>query len=164
MIIGLSGKANTGKNVVGSYLEIYYGFKRVAVADNIKLIAGLMGWDGNKDEKGRRFLQHLGDVGREYDANMWLIMLEKMAGKENICVSDIRLISEVKWIKERNGVIWRIERDTNSYLKNDLAKHKTETELDSYKDYSAIIHNSGTLSDLFNQVDELIGKLGFNKK
>jgi hypothetical protein len=39
MIIGLTGKAGSGKDTIGKYIESEYGFKRVAFADKLKELA-----------------------------------------------------------------------------------------------------------------------------
>ena len=39
MVIGISGKLRTGKNVVADYLIARYGFKHVAFADVLKKLA-----------------------------------------------------------------------------------------------------------------------------
>ena len=77
----LSGKAGAGKDTCGEYL-VSLGYKRYAFADELKEIARELGWNGEKDEKGRTFLQELGSAGRNYDPDMWIAVIEKMK-KEN---------------------------------------------------------------------------------
>lgn len=57
MIIGLAGKLHSGKGTVSEYLVKKYRFKRIGFADSFKNIARNIGWNGIKDEDGRKLLQ-----------------------------------------------------------------------------------------------------------
>ena len=57
MLIGLSGKKRVGKDTVGHWLEIKHEFTRVSFAELLKKQAKRDGWNGKKDEKGRKLLQ-----------------------------------------------------------------------------------------------------------
>ena len=64
----LTGPAGVGKDTFAR--EIIEGEKytaAIAFADYLKHTAHALGWDGMKDDKGRTFLQELGDVVRRYD-------------------------------------------------------------------------------------------------
>lgn len=71
-LIGLVGLAGSGKSSVAEVLA-RRGFVRAAFADELKRIAReQFGWDGQKDERGRRLLQVLGtEAGRAYDPDIW---------------------------------------------------------------------------------------------
>jgi hypothetical protein len=64
----ISGRAGVGKSTVAKMLEgdIF------PLAHWVKKTALYMGWDGQKDAKGRKLLQHIGNIGREYDKNLWI--------------------------------------------------------------------------------------------
>ena len=72
--VSLSGLARSGKDTFAEYLIKEYGYAGDYFARPLKTLAfNYLGWDGEKDEKGRRFLQLLGtDVGRAWDENIWL--------------------------------------------------------------------------------------------
>jgi energy-coupling factor transporter ATP-binding protein EcfA2 len=76
-IIMISGKAGTGKSTTAKILQgIFSARGKGAVtrsfASNIKRIArDQFGWDGVKDEKGRKLLQDIGAMGRAYDPDIW---------------------------------------------------------------------------------------------
>lgn len=85
LIIGLSGKAESGKDTFAKYATDvvnscakYWNLKKVLVkrvgfADALKEEASLhYNWNGVKDEKGRSLLQELGQKRREEDENYWV--------------------------------------------------------------------------------------------
>lgn len=157
MIIGLSGKAQSGKDTVGEYLVKKYGFVRVASADALKRIArNIFGWNGIKDEKGRTFLQDLGCSVRGYNKNYWInatmddIMRHKQFGKIHFVITDVRFLNEAEILKSNGALILRINRD--GIQKFD---HVSETELDNY-DFDMMIYNNSTIRELYDHVDFLI--------
>lgn len=68
----VSGKARHGKDTAAGILNEEFSFQRVAFADTLKMEAVKLGWDGKKDEKGRRLLQELGRQRREEDIDYWV--------------------------------------------------------------------------------------------
>ena len=78
VVVLISGKAGAGKSTFAEYLEqdaVKEGLScvRTAFADALKDIAyDNFGWNGKKDEKGRRLLQNLGDAGRSYNTDLWV--------------------------------------------------------------------------------------------
>lgn len=111
MIIGINGPAGSGKSTVAQALADVHGFKRLAFADPVKQIALDFGWDGEKDEKGRKLLQVIGtECGRAYNKSIWL---DKMSSKirENIrlkqrdmVIDDVRFDNEAELIKRFGGI------------------------------------------------------------
>jgi hypothetical protein len=69
-------------------------------------------------------------------------------------ISDVRFPDEVEAIKERGGVVIRIERP--SVKNNDT--HISETSLDNYKDFDYTIVNNDNLNDLIEEVKKILEK------
>ena len=78
-VVPISGKAGHGKDTLAQFLRTHleiYG-KRVLVChygDLLKYICAMFfGWDGQKDEKGRTMLQHVGtEVIRKQKPDFWV--------------------------------------------------------------------------------------------
>lgn len=171
-IILLKGKARHGKDSVAEYLHDRYGFWRVSHAELLKRIARLMGWDGRKDDgdgRGRKFLQHMGDVCREYNPLMlveYVLGRMQMAGwPDRVVLSDCRFPNEVDRYRmddmRRLGyetVLVEVVRpglDADSVL-GENALHKSETALDGVPADLVLVNNGETLEALMEKVDEIL--------
>jgi len=164
-IIGLAGKARTGKDTVSLHLVKNYGFKQFSFAEHLKQVAEVAGWDGLKDERGRRLLQNMGDVLREYDSKIFIKQLigrikyyEKFCletGIEcRIVISDIRLIQEIEALKDLNASIWFIHRTVN--YNGTVPAHATESLTDSSWKFDYVFDNNGTFEELYDGVDSTV--------
>lgn len=70
-------------------------------------------------------------------------------------ISDVRFENEAKAIKERNGIIIRVNR--NSENKDN---HQSEIDLDNYKEFDYTINNIGFIKDLIEKVKAIMIKEG----
>lgn len=110
-IIGFSGKAGSGKTSAAEVLE-KQGFVIRSFADPIKWIATKwFGWDGKKDEKGRKLLQSIGKIGREYNPDTWIKPMEAYikawSDKRDflLTIDDVRFQNEVDFIHKYKGIV-----------------------------------------------------------
>ena len=67
LVIVINGKGGVGKDALCDALKISYKTKNVSTITPIKNIASNYGWNGEKDEKSRRFLAELKRVFAEYN-------------------------------------------------------------------------------------------------
>jgi hypothetical protein len=168
MIIGLSGKMQAGKNTTYMLAKLLLDadetgvVQKVAFADSLKDMAQrVFGWDGKKDERGRKLLQDLGVSKREVYENYWvdktiaqILRLDKTGIPNIIFVTDARFINEAEAIHRLGGVVWRVNRP--SLVHTDT--HISETALDNYKfDY---VIEADSLDELFNAVKDGLALLG----
>ncbi len=137
-IIGLTGRAQHGKDTTAEYLVKHYGYERFAFATPLKNMAlalnpwvgvnegtrladlvSIRGWEeAKKDTEVRRFLQTLGtEAVRNYlGEDAWLDAMDvqtqgKLAdGKSRIVISDVRFPNELDYIKAWGGDVWRVRR------------------------------------------------------
>jgi len=120
----------------------------------------------------REILQLLGtEAGREIiHPNIWVNALfadysdgsiedlgEKLKLKHlsKWIITDVRFPNEVKAIKDKGGIVIRVERDDLlrlGYL--DKNAHKSETALDDYKDWDYTIKNNDTIEELINKINK----------
>ena len=66
IVIGISGKAQHGKDTLAKILQQKYGGEITHFADLLKEQLKLIGWDGEKDEGGRTLLQKFSAPIKEY--------------------------------------------------------------------------------------------------
>jgi len=169
MVIGLCGPAGSGKGEVAKLLSNFGKTYTLPFAKPLKAMAKSFGWDGNKDEKGRKFLQLLGtEIGRAYDQDYWvkrwaeeakMILSAGVPGYPNILQYDIlvaddtRFDNEADIIKSFGGFVVRL-----SGRKYDLGNNSTHASergiTESKIDFT--IDNSGTIEDLSDKIFRLL--------
>ena len=136
MLVGIKGKIGAGKSTSATILKGYFEFVEYAMADPIKQIALILGFDekeiyGTQDERlvpnefwgvsGREFLQKFGtDVCREFlptqipqMSGIWVRLFQKFLSNnksKNVLISDIRFLSEGDAIRQNGGIIIEIDR------------------------------------------------------
>ena len=180
MIIGISGKAGSGKDTVAKMLEVLYAnpdisyedfanrryknftdIQIVHFADTLKETAQVLfrigEWETNTQEGKKTTSNWIGKTVRELlqgigqglrdaiDPNLWVkILFANTEGWSNYIIADVRYPNEIKAIKERNGVLIRIDRKGAG-----AGNHSSETALDNYKEWDVHIENNSSIEDLF---------------
>ena len=180
MIIGISGKAGSGKDTVAKMLEVLYAnpdisyedfankrYKNFAdiqivhFADALKETAQVLfrlgEWETNTQEGKKTTINWIGKTVRELlqgigqglrdaiDSDLWVkILFANTEGWSNYIIADVRYPNEIKAIKERNGILLRIDRKGAG-----AGNHSSETALDDYKEWDVHIENNSSIEDLF---------------
>jgi hypothetical protein len=160
MLIGLTGKAGSGKGVSSVVLTSFAKGDGVpatvmSFAKPIKDFARLLGWNGEKDEKGRRLLQILGvEIGREcFYENFWIDkwqsavadFMGKNGSRALVVCDDVRFENEAVHIRSRGGVVARISG--RGGLGGAASAHSSERGIpDSLVDVE--VDNGGTMEAL----------------
>lgn len=171
-IIHISGKARHGKDTLAMMLRNHLearGKKVLIVhyADQLKYMArNFAGWNGEKDEAGRRLLQELGtNVIRKQYPNYWVNMLySQLNALADYCEWDFVLIPDTRFPNELNlgdydHLHIRIERpDFDNGLSAEAKNHASETALDDVLP-DILVENGGTLRDLYSLAERLVARL-----
>lgn len=130
-----------------------YTYTKLAFADKVKSIARLMGWNGEKDEKGRILLQTIGtECGRAYNPDVWVDNLGKRISNDIshdiVAVTDCRFVNEIEKMKNVYAPAINAKVITIRVIRYDISNprdtHQSETDLDGYK-FDHYIYNTGTL-------------------
>lgn len=162
-IIVFSGKQFSGKDTVAAILlEQFQSFKRIGIADAIKLnYSNKTGLSIEEIEKNksiyRQDLIDLGNWGRAQNPDYWLNSIIEYDG--NTIVTDIRVIHELELFKSYGAFSVRVEASEESRQKRGKvvsANDSTETQLDTIKDWDYVINNDGTYEDLLTNTKGLI--------
>jgi len=167
-IITISGKAQHGKDTTAVILRDMLtadGYKVLIThyADLLKYMCStFFGWDGKKDETGRRILQYVGtDVIRKKRPDFWvdfiIDVLTLFPDKwDFVLIPDCRFPNEIQRLKDARLDITnlRVVRENFvSQLTAEQREHPSETALDNYTpDYYII--NNGSLSDLTQKLSD----------
>jgi shikimate kinase len=115
---------------------------------------------------GREFMQKFAtnimrnELHNHINMNMdgktiWVRLCEKkiiqmLKENKNILISDGRFPDEINMIKQYNGTIVKIDRNTSYNL-----EHESESYISKIK-YDKVIDNNGTIDDLENKIKKLI--------
>lgn len=110
-----------------------------------------MAWDG-EPVTARRLMQTLGDWGRSISPDYWVACLERRAGlchgcspvHDRILITDVRYWNEARWLRQRDGVLLRLQRDGASPMRS----HSSEEEVHLLQDDLTIVNNGPTLEGL----------------
>lgn len=171
VIILVSGKAEAGKDTVSRIIAEsceLSGVRIVHFATPVKKVAKELGWDGEKDEKGRSLLQWLGDGVKKFNPTLWAEKAYKTVNgfkriKMRVFVfPDCRYHDEVSYFKDRFSHVYvlRVVRNGHvSKLTDEQKFHPSECDLDNY-DFDAIVHNDGvSLANLVKNTSNSIKKI-----
>jgi hypothetical protein len=142
-IVALCGFAQAGKDTAALGLMEDLGWQRVAFADPLKAVARGLGQSGDKTTpEDRVFLQRLGQVMREeVAADVWLDAgLRAVDGYgphvPGVVITDCRYPNEADAIRERGGMVVRIDRPGTGPANS----HSSEHEMIDYR-YDVTIQN-----------------------
>lgn len=165
VVVGISGKAHSGKSTVSEMLVQKYGFESLAFGDTLKRhLNDYFGihtdelWSDKKKPEVRKLLQSVGDLMRcEVDENYFVRVIE-MALKDHegfVAIEDVRYSNEVDMLKNNGGILIKIDREDGPKVEYG-ADHSSETDLDDFQEWDYIIKNFGTVDDLHNKVDTVV--------
>ena len=169
IVLLFAGKAGVGKNTSADFVEEIYSHSAIKTAQfsfagSLKAIAKEMGWDGKKDEKGRRLLQQIGAAGRAYDKDVWAKCCLS-AIQESDCdiamITDLRFPNEARVIKEDYPNAELIKVFGRGYDLGDNGDDPSEHGFDDVPEtyWSYQLDNSGTLKDLDNNVFAMLKEI-----
>lgn len=174
-LIGLTGKAGSGKDTVGQYLHKWADAYTLAFAYPLKAGLAAMGFPEPKDREAkeaviagfnfswRELAQTLGtEWGRARDPDLWLKLAMQEVDRIRaarphslVVITDVRFENEAAAIRERGGQIWHIT-GREAQMFGDTKTHASETGV-QVANGDKVIVNSGTLVELADLVDELMG-------
>lgn len=168
-LIGIAGRARSGKDTVANFIVAAIGGYRYSFADPIRAMLAPLGvdmsdpyWQARKEEpipalgvSPRRMMQTLGtEWGRQLiNPDLWLIMAHQrlLQNGPGMIIPDVRFDNEAAWIRKHGGRIIHVVRpDTKA-----VEAHASEDGIE-VQDTDARLFNSGTLEELQLSVRELL--------
>jgi len=181
-IVGISGKIGAGKDEIAKILKrkaavfsdprtvhkSYARELRKYVAFMTGLSVEFLETHEGKNTYCRRFKMTAGEVMQKvgvafrntFGPDIWIdLATEDFDPKASKWIfTDVRFPNEAQWIKDHGGIVVRTNGDPSgerARSKRDL-NAVSETALDDYKSFDAVITNDGTLLDLQKKVVEQV--------
>jgi len=160
-IIGVTGKARSGKNTIAELILATVGGYHYAFADPIRAMMAAIDidmadpyWQARKEERilmlGRSPRQMMQTLGTEWGRgcvhpNVWVILA---AGKYNaagrgMVISDVRFENEAEWLRSAGGLLIHVQRSNLPKIN----AHASENGV-AFAPGDAVINNDGTLEEL----------------
>lgn len=187
-LIGLAGRAGSGKDSAAAYLVQQYGFVQAAFADPIRSMVLLCLEEAGVDHaylterslkdqvipglgvSARGLMQSIGtEVGRALEADLWVRHLALRLGlhpaafapvHDRIVISDVRFPNEQRWVVAAGGGVIRLHRSSAVPVR----PHESEQWVDALK-ADMELHNDGpTLVGLHGHLDALMAELGIERR
>ncbi len=179
VVIGMIGKAGSGKDTVADYIVDKYGFQKLAFADPLKKAVQTIFdiddeymFDREKREETlpgwepwstRKLLQFVGTelMRNQVDENVWVKnAVSRVARIPLAIISDVRFPNEVDDVRtlldgQAHVVFIRVARPDHEGAQGGLQNHASESHIgDLNADFD--ITNGGTLEELYATVDDLM--------
>lgn len=174
-LIGITGRARSGKDTIGSYLLETYAYHRVSFAEPLRrFVCNLIGIDRRaldfvKEDPvpwlGKSPRQMLQTMGTEWgrmlvNENIWVLVamdevrrVTQITGRPSV-ITDVRFDNEADAIRQRGGRIIHVARPDAVAV----AAHASEAGVHKeHGDFTVI--NDGSLTDLYAKVDEIMETL-----
>lgn len=162
MIVLISGRAGEGKSEFAHMCSDELAHKGkssliIPFAHAVKDVAYYMGWDGQKDFRGRKLLQNIGNFGREYDTDLWanfvVEAIKKVPEFEYVFIDDWRFPNEYVVIQEHFDPVLKVRmkrpKKFHALLGTEFYNDISEISLpDDVGYYDYIIENDTTLDGL----------------
>lgn len=174
LLIGLAGRARSGKDTVAAHLIARHGYSRLAFADGVRDVAyatdpivstfnggydrlshyvDTYGWEGAKElPEVRGLLQRLGTdgvrtvIGPFTWVDLWGRKFRQSTGP--VVVTDVRFPNEAEMLRRLGGAIARVVRPGPV----PTHEHTSESAMDDHQADTHLI-NDGSVADLLAKVD-----------
>lgn len=168
-LIGIAGRARSGKDTVASFIIAAVGGYKYSFADPIRSMLVPLGvdmdhpyWKSRKEEiipalgvSPRQMMQTLGtEWGRTLiNPDLWMLLAQQrlLRSGPGMVISDVRFENEAAWIRKHGGRIIHVVRPDAQAIEQHVSEDGIEV-LDS----DAQLFNSGTLEELQISVRELL--------
>ena len=168
-LIGICGKARSGKDTAADYIVEECGFNKYSMADPIRRMLDSIGVDPsfNKEDPTDRFgkspRQMMQTLGTEWMRNTvnedgWLNLAKieyELCLRESdfygLVIPDIRFENEAEWIRQ-NGLLIRIVRPDAM----EVASHSSENGIVP-EAIDEIVWNNGSLDLLYRKLNVVMG-------
>ena len=163
----INGMAGSGKDTFVSFLNEIIPTKHISIVDKVKETAKMLGWNGEKTEKDRKFLSDIklatdkyDDRNYEYIKEQVKDFLEDKTGKYEVLCIDMRekhqILQAIKDFGATSVLVYR------NNVKN-IMSNPADANVFNMK-YDIVVRNNGTLEEFKERTKEFADKYVVERK
>lgn len=151
----------SGKDTWASLLNKYIPTYKYSIVDLPKEAAKVLGWDGGKTEKDRKFLSDVMDLSTEYNDAPFKDVLSIVTDFKNnlleydVLIIDMRDPKDIARAVETFGAETILIRNPNV---RKIESNHADRDVENYE-YDYIIENDGTLEQLENVAEFFVREI-----
>ena len=145
-----SGVGRSGKDTFCEFVGNYIPTHKYSIVDLPKEAAKVLGWNGGKTEKDRKFLSDIMDLSTEYNDCPFQDVSSVVADFKNNLIEDEVLFIDMRDPKDIARAVEVFGAETILVRNPNVAKiesNHADANVENYK-YDYIIENDGTLKQL----------------
>ena len=156
-IVIINGSGGVGKDTFVDLVDSIMRSKRISSVDKVKEAASLLGWDGRKEEKDRKFLSDVKLLSVSYSDHPYQYMstsIEEFLNDKKHCILFlmIREPEEIAKVRDAFGAITLLIKNTNIPSIN---SNMADANVGAFV-YDYIVDNSGSLEDLSDKAWDFV--------
>lgn len=165
-VIIINGSGGVGKDTFVEFCQNYCKVKNISSVDKVKEAARVLtGWDGTKDEKSRKLLVDLKQLGIEYNDAPFKYIIEsakefRNTENEELMFVHIREISEIEKVRVAANAKTLLVTNKNVPI---ITSNESDKNVMNYQ-YDFYIRNDGTLEELDIVAKEFVDKFKLREK
>ncbi len=146
----LNGVGTSGKGTFAEFVGKYISTHKYSIVDLPKEAAKVLGWDGGKTEKDRKFLSDIMDLSTEYNDSPFRDVLSVVTDFKNNLIEDELLFIDMRDPKDIARAVETFGAETILIRNPNVEKiqgNHADANVEDYE-YDYIIENNGTLEQL----------------
>ena len=154
LVFIVNGKPRAGKDTFAMILNRYMDVYKYSAVTKVKEIATLCGWDGQKEERDRKFLHELKMLTSEYSDMSHQDVVNEINKYRNgeieadVFVVDVREPEDIKRLVEEVGAI-------TVFIENDnvpaITSNAADANVENFE-YDFVIPNNGTMKEFEDEI------------
>ena len=154
LVFIVNGKPRAGKDTFAMILNRYMNVYKYSAVTKVKEIATLCGWDGQKEERDRKFLHELKMLTSEYSDMAYQDVVNEIKKYRNgeieadIFIVDVREPEEIERLAKEVGALTVFIENNNVPA---ITSNAADANVENYE-YDFVVSNNGTMNDFEEEI------------
>lgn len=157
----INGTAGVGKDTFVSMVSSLVPTVNYSSVEKIKDVAKVLGWNGEKDERSRKFLSDLKILSTEYNDFPYGCIKKRIKEFYEDDIHEFMFI-HIREPGDISRLVWDYPETKVILIENmnvqQVRSNMADAGVYSYGGYDIVIDNSGSLSDLKKEAEEFVKK------